>query len=95
MKFKDLEQMILSMHGDRLLEELVTFAAMHLDAHHNTEEDHHEVLIRAIQTRLAETGVASKYHGEKCQFMLGDYHCPCSQASWSWPRKGLKDPRIG
>jgi hypothetical protein len=94
-KIKDIEQRFAAMMGGQLLEELVTFAAMHLDAHHNSQEDHVEAIIRAIQARLAETGIARKYHGEACRFMLGDDHCPCSTASWSWPRKGLPNAAIG
>jgi hypothetical protein len=71
------------------LEELSVFAAMHLDAHHNGEEDDVEAILRMIQTRLAETGIAQKHHGEACRFMLGEDRCPCSNAAWSWPRKGL------
>ena len=82
-RIKDLEQRIASMDGGRLLEELVVFAALHLD------EDSFNVVVRAFQVRLTETGIAQKHHGEGCRFMLGDDHCPCSIAHWSWPRRGL------
>jgi hypothetical protein len=67
----------------------VVFAAMHLDTQHKSEEDNIEVIIRVIQTRLAETGIAQKHHSEACRFMLGEDRCSCSSAHWSWPRKGL------
>jgi hypothetical protein len=94
-KVREIEQHIASLHGEMLLHELVTFAALHLDAAHNKEEDNVEAITRAIEARLAETGIARKYHGEKCRFMLGDDHCPCSIAGWSWHRKGLGDPSMG
>jgi hypothetical protein len=93
MRIKDIEQMFATMTGDRLLEELVVFAAIYLDQVHNDDEDHMEAIIRAIQTRLAETGIARKYHKEACRFMLGEDRCPCSIASWSWHRKGLPEDR--
>jgi hypothetical protein len=86
---RDIEQMFATMSGDRLMEELVVFAAIHLDAQHNDEEDNMEAIVRVIQARLAETGIARKHHGQACRFMLGEDRCPCSNAAWSWPRKGL------
>ena len=88
MRIKDLEQTFATMNGDQLLEELVTFAAIHLDEHQR-DEDNMEAIVRAIQTRLAETGIAQKHHSEACRFMLGDDRCPCSTAAWSWPLKGV------
>ena len=43
---------------------------------HNKEEDNTEAITRAIEARLAETGIARKYHGEKCRFMLGERSLP-------------------
>lgn len=94
MRLDEIEQMFASMSGDRLLNELTVFAAMHLDAHHNDQEDDIDRILRAIHARLAETGIARKYHERSCRFMLGDDHCPCSDAHWSWPRKGLTSPPI-
>ena len=84
MRVRKIEQ-ILSMDGGRLLDELVTCAATRLD------EDHVDAIVRAIQTRLAETGIAQKLHAPECRFMLGEdlALCRCSGVRWSWPRKGL------
>lgn len=88
-RIKDIEQTFAAMHGDQLLDELVTYAASWLDQYHQDEDDS-ESIIRVIQVRLAETGIAQKHHGEACRFMLGDDRCSCSSAAWSWPHKNLK-----
>ena len=89
MRVKEIEAMLLRMPGDQLLEELVTFTALHLDAHLNKEEDDSASIVRVLQARLAETGIAQKHHASACTFMLGAERCTCSNAAWSWPRKGL------
>ncbi len=77
------------MDGGRLLDELVVLAALQLAAVHNDEEEDVDTIVRAIQARLAETGIAQKHHSEECRFMLGEDRCSCSSAHWSWPCKGL------
>lgn len=84
---KDIEQRLGALKGHQLLEELVTLAALHLDAHHKD----FNVLIRAIQARLAATGIARRHHNETCKFTFGDDQCPCPIALWSWPLKGLEE----
>lgn len=99
MKVRDIEQIFAAMHGERLLEELVTYAASFYDQNLKGKDAsvdaRRKAIIRAIQTRLAETGIARRHHGEACRFMLGDDRCRCSLGGWSWPRRGLKDPSIG
>ena len=88
---KALVQWLATMEGHQLLETLVTYATLYLDAHSNYEaEDDCPVIIRAIQARLAETGIARRNHGEACRFPLGDDQCSCPITLWSWPLKGLE-----
>ncbi len=89
MTIKDIEKHFASLSGDQLLHELTVFTAMHYDAHFNKEEDDSDSILRAIQARLAATGIAQFHHGKDCRFVDGDDRCPCSTAAWSWPRKGL------
>ena len=90
MRIKDIEDHFASLSGEQLLHELTTFTAEFYDGHFNKEEDNSEAILRAIQARLASTGIARKCHGEKCHFMLGEDRCPCPNATWSWPHKGLE-----
>jgi len=90
---KDIEQHFASLSGEQLLHELTVFTAEHYDEHFNEEEDDSDAILRAIQKRLAETGIAQLHHDKECRFMLGDDRCPCSTAAWSWPRKGMPEVR--
>jgi hypothetical protein len=95
MTIKEIEAHFTALSGDQLLHELSVFTAMHYDAHVNQEEDHMEAIVRVIQTRLAETGIAQMRHGKDCRFTAGEDRCPCPIAAWTWPRKGLPSEMKG
>ncbi len=91
MRLTDIEQRIAAMDGGQLLEELVMRAMEHWENDLRSDDRGLDAVARALQVRLAETGIARKHHllgqSPPCPFPLN--HCRCPAGAWSWPRKGL------